>query len=249
MSSGEVQRICERAEQRAQAYATRRFIRNKAAAIRLSRIETRGFMAKLRDVFRGAEEKLDRQLAVRFAAAKAIVDGHAPEPKWLLGARQKKVELQRRYSKVWMKSSNSWEAFRSLKERRPNWALRPFAYRRWKREMDRLRSIAVKASSRKMSLKDRRDVAQVKLESAERRWKDHHSRKEIEGLSKDSKFEAMRELKLIGEIRRMMKEDPINMRLPIERLAEEASERIRKRDYEEKLKCEIDPETTMSFRT
>ncbi|GGB63434.1 hypothetical protein GCM10011316_39120 [Roseibium aquae] len=216
--------------------------------IRLSRIETRGFMAKLRDVFRGSEEKLDRQLTVRFAAAKAIVDGHPPEPEWLLAARHTKVELQRRYSKAWMKASTSWEAFKSLKERKPNWALRPVAYRRWKREMDRLRSIAVKASDRKAFLKERRDVSQWQLESAERHWKDHPSRKRLEEHSKDSKFEAMRELKLIGEIRRMTKDDPINRRRPIDQLAGEAAENIQKRDYEERFQCEIDPETTTSFR-
>lgn len=238
---GDVQRIQERAEQRAQAHAAARLVRNKAAALRLSRIETKGFVEKLRDAFRAPEERLERTLTERFSAAKSIADGVAPEPDWLLAARHAKADLQRRYGKAWMKSSTSWEAFKSLKGRKPSWAFRPLAYRRWKREMDRLRAVAVKASDRTASLKERRDVAQWELESAERRWKDDPSRKRIEEPSKDSKFEAMRELKLIGEIRRMVKQDPLNGRRSLQDLADEAAERIRKKDYEERLKRELRP--------
>lgn len=198
-------------------------------------------MEKLRDVFRTPEERLERTLTERFSAAKSIADGVASEPDWLLAARHSKSHLQRRYGKAWAKSSTSWDAFKDLKTRKPSWALRPLAYRRWKQEMDRLRSIAVKASDRKASLKKRRDVAQWELESAERRWKNDPARKRIEEPSKDSKFEAMRELKLIGEIRRVVKEDPLNGRRSLQDLADEAAERIRNKDYEERLKRELRP--------
>lgn len=239
-AAGDVQKIRERAEQRAQAHAASRLVRNKAAALRLSRIATKGFVEKLRNVFRAPEERLDRKLTERFSAAKSIADGVAPEPGRLLAARHARADLQRRYGKAWAKSSTSWDAFNALKARKPSWALRPLAYRRWKQEMDRLRAFAVRASGRTQSLKDRRDVAQKELESAELCWKEDPARKAIEEPSRESKFEAMRELKLIGVIRRMCREDPLNRRRSLQDLADEAARRIQKMDYEERLRRELD---------
>lgn len=97
-------------------------------------------------------------------------------------------------------------------------------------------------------MRKRRQVAQRELEAAENRWKRDPERRAIEQTSSEAKFDALRELKLVSEIRKMCREMPSYRSRSIQGLIEEAVERLRRQDYEQKLNWELKHEEPTGAR-
>ena len=209
------------------------------AAIRLRRATSKPLFEKLRDWLRSPEERLERHLTERFSRAKSIADGVVPEPQWLLNERQAKSKLALQASATWFAKNDAWAAVASHKEKKNWWAYTPWGWRAWSRKNAHLVAAASSATKRHELVRKRRQVAQRELEAAENRWKHDPERRAIEQTSSEAKFDALRELKLVSEIRKMCREMPSYRSRPIRGLIEEAVERLRRQDYEQKLNWEL----------
>ncbi|CTQ47705.1 hypothetical protein LAL4801_06167 [Roseibium aggregatum] len=231
---GDVEKIRRRAEQRGAAIAAKKRLMNAKAAESLSAIDAGSLLGQLRNAFRSPEERMERFLTQHFSRAKAIADGVAPEPKRLTDARHAMSTAQRKTSDAWFAKNAAWDQVKAHKENRSLWSL-TFGARGWAQRNRALTAAAAKASSRHKASKEQRDLRKFELKVAEDAWKRDPRRTAIEEPTSEEKFDALRQMKLMKEMRSMIKEDPLNKKRDPQELLEEARERVDRREHEQAL--------------
>jgi hypothetical protein len=237
VSSQDVRDIRTAATAAADAYVVRRRVARAGALEKLRRVGRDQGFRKFLGWLRDPHERLNLLLNAEHDKAQAIVD-RGDVPAELAELRKSAKAIQMAYGKADAALTRSRSGLVEIDARRPSW-LYLFERIQWRSDRDRARLAMLAAEQHRTRTKAERDDIRSSLDMSEAAWKRDPNRPEAERRLKAERFEALREIALISEVRRIVKEDPKRAVLGTDRLFGVAAKGLEIRDREKKTNEEI----------
>ncbi|MEP3049574.1 MAG: hypothetical protein ABJL55_17115 [Roseibium sp.] len=218
--------------------ARQKAARRRRAIARLSKIDAPGIRERIASVFRSSEENLGRLLNERQALAEARANESRAEPADLTAARHALTKASVRRGKTFANFQKAIHNLKKHQDTKPPWGYIQ-AYFAWKKKRDSVRTTAdrLKAKDR-IAAQNKRDATE-KFDALKSAWDKNPEKRFVEKRDATEIFEAKRELALIAEVRRIVREDPARASLKLETLFGVANQQLQKKDEEREIRCQM----------
>lgn len=231
ISAADIQTIKNLAARKAKERAARR----RLAIAKLTRIDVPSIRERVAALFRSRRTNLDRFLNQKQAGAEAVIHNTKPEPEALTAARHAVSAANKQRGDAYARFEKVRRLLDEHYQNKPSW-LYVNTYRQWKERRDRLTLFRNRASDRNQAAK----LAQMSARDTEKQlsdsWHRNPDRHRAEKMSDSAIFEAKREIALIYEVRRILREDPDRVHMRIESLLALANTRLEQLDIDREIK-------------
>ncbi|CTQ77573.1 relaxase/mobilization nuclease domain-containing protein [Roseibium alexandrii] len=235
ITPADFQKIRNAAELKARQKAARRMV----AIARIRQAGPISFSERISALFRSRRTNLDRLLNRKQAAAEAIVLNTKPEPDALTKARHAVSAANKKRGDAYAQFEKTRKRLDDHYLNKPAW-LRVNAWRNWNERRNRLTLLRNKASVQNQAAKLAQMVARDTEKQLSDAWHRNPDRHCAEKKSDSAIFEAKRELSLIHEVRRILREDPDRVHMRIESLLALANTRLEQRDIDREVKNHLE---------